>query len=470
MSTENRSTTLKNEKSIKPLTFTLRRFFGMGDFGFSLMTSVETFYFNFFLTNIAKFPLAVVGTIASIIAIVDAVLSGIYGGIINAAKPKRWGRYRSWLIIIPWCIPFLYALQFLKVGNGVVSSVIVIAGALSSHILWNFPWTANATMVSVIGQTPEERGILSSSRGTWTNLSAVTFSFLGLPLANLLAQVVGERNKFAALAFALSLVMVVGYYAHFKMTDGYEDTGEEEQADAKTKGKLTGKDMVQVLLKSPPLLALLVVDFAKMSIKFVVSGAAIYYFTYVAQSEGLQGPYIFISNIAAVVGSFIAGALIKKFSSRKTLIATYIIMIGVMVLAFFSYMNVILVIILMSIVQMGYGVSFACTPVLYADTAIYAKWKFGKDVQGFIMGLQNFPLKVAVLGKSVILNIALAMMNFNPNIDPTQASETIKRGSAAIFSLVPAIFLVIGVIFLIFGYKLTTDQINKCQEEIGVKV
>ena len=52
--------------------------------------------------------------INSIFSIVDACLSWIYGGILNGTKAKKWGRYRSWLILVPWVLPFLYAFQFIR--------------------------------------------------------------------------------------------------------------------------------------------------------------------------------------------------------------------------------------------------------------------------------------------------------------------------------------------------------------------
>ena len=50
----------------KPLSKALKFWYGAGDFGFTLMTNVETFYFNAFLTNVAGFSTAMAGTIASI--------------------------------------------------------------------------------------------------------------------------------------------------------------------------------------------------------------------------------------------------------------------------------------------------------------------------------------------------------------------------------------------------------------------
>lgn len=44
----------------KPISKGLKTFFGVGDLGFNWMTNIETYYYAYFLTNIAQFPLALV--------------------------------------------------------------------------------------------------------------------------------------------------------------------------------------------------------------------------------------------------------------------------------------------------------------------------------------------------------------------------------------------------------------------------
>ena len=85
----------------KPLSPALKTFYGFGDMGFSLMASVETFFFVYFLTNVAKFSLPMVAIIGTITSVADAALSPFYGGIIDGTKPMKWGRVRSWILICP---------------------------------------------------------------------------------------------------------------------------------------------------------------------------------------------------------------------------------------------------------------------------------------------------------------------------------------------------------------------------------
>ena len=134
------------------LSKSLKMFYGVGDFGFTLMSNIESYHFNFFLTNLAQFPLAMVTLITTIASTVDAVLSWMYGAILNSVKPMKWGRYRSWLVAIPWLVPFLYAFQFIKLGDGWVSAIVIIIAAIASHVAWNFAYVANVSMISVAGK------------------------------------------------------------------------------------------------------------------------------------------------------------------------------------------------------------------------------------------------------------------------------------------------------------------------------
>lgn len=457
-------------KKRKPLSRALKTFYGCGDCGFTLMTNVETYYFNFFLTNLAMFSVEMTAIITTVASIVDACLSWIYGGILNAAKPMKWGRYRSWLIVVPWCVPFLYACQFLKIGDGVGAAVIIIAAAIVSHIVWNFAYVANATMMAVAGGDAQGRATLSSSRATWYNMASVLFSYLGLPLANVLAAVVGEVNKFAAVAFVLGILMVVGYYVHFRLFEGYEEVEiPQERTKKAVKEKTSAGDMVKSLFQNVPLLSLLVAHLGTFIVKFVVAGSSLYYFTYAVNRAGLQTSYVLAANLAAVVGAYAARHFAARFTNRGAMIISYIIMIASMLGSFVLYRNAVAVIALMTVAQFGYGICYACAPALYADTAIYAEWKSGKSSVGWIMGLQNVPLKVAVILKAGIIAACLSFANFSPDIDPAQASEALQRGVTASFALVPALFNVLSLLLLIFGYRLTKETVARYQAEIDAR-
>ena len=458
----------KNSGKKKGLSNALKYFFGVGDAGFVLMSNIETFYFMTFLTDIAAFSAGIAGLINSVFTIVDACLSWLYGGIINGTKAKKWGRYRSWLIMIPWIVPFLYAFMFIRVSdNEMLSAVIIIAAAIASHVAWNFSYVANATLISVVGKTPEEKATLASSRATWNNIGGLLFSYLGLPFATLLAGYVGEKNKFAAAAFCLGILMVVTYFAHFKMTEGYEEIETETQAaSGKDKTKVSIPEMFSSLFQNPPLMVLMLADLAKWCVKFVTAASAIYYFRDAMGNPGLMAPYLLSVAIGAILGAFVMRYISKALSSRTTMILAYAGMTVSLCLIYFMYGNAYVVIALMTVAQFFYGMAFAASPALYADTVVYATWKSGKDASGWIMGLQNLPLKVAVFLRGTILSACLVAVGWQSG---AVLEGTARQGMTIAFALVPAIFCLVGMLLLIFGFKITRDKVETYQAEINAR-
>ena len=457
-----KETTQQTEKP-KGLSNSLKYFFGVGDAGFNLMSNIETFYFMTFLTDLAAFSPAIAGLINSVFSIVDACLSWIYGGILNGTKAKKWGRYRSWLILVPWIVPFLYAFQFIRVSsNEMLSAVIIIAAAIASHVVWNIGYVANATLVSVVGKTPEDRATLASSRGTWNNIGSLLFSYLGLPLATLLAGFVGETNKFAAAAFCLGILMVLGYYAHFKMTDGYEEieTGNGPKAGA---AKVSIPDMFKSLFANPQLMILMVADLAKWCVKFVTAAAAIYYFRDAMHNPGLMTPYLLAIGLAAIVGAFATRYLAKSLSNRTTAIISFVGMAVSLALIYVAYTSYVAVIALMTLAQFFYGVAYSISPALYADTVVYTTHKTGKNAAGWIMGLQNLPLKVGVFMRGTIVAACLAAVGWQKGVALEGAA---RQGMTVALVLVPAVLCAIGAVLLVFGYKLTREKIAECQAAI----
>ena len=457
-----KETTQQTEKP-KGLSNSLKYFFGVGDAGFNLMSNIETFYFMTFLTDLAAFSPAIAGLINSVFSIVDACLSWIYGGILNGTKAKKWGRYRSWLILVPWIVPFLYAFQFIRVSsNEMLSAVIIIAAAIASHVVWNIGYVANATLVSVVGKTPEDRATLASSRGTWNNIGSLLFSYLGLPLATLLAGFVGETNKFAAAAFCLGILMVLGYYAHFKMTDGYEEieTGNGPKAGA---AKVSIPDMFKSLFANPQLMILMIADLAKWCVKFVTAAAAIYYFRDAMHNPGLMTPYLLAIGLAAIVGAFATRYLAKSLSNRTTAIISFVGMAVSLALIYVAYTSYVAVIALMTLAQFFYGVAYSISPALYADTVVYTTHKTGKNAAGWIMGLQNLPLKVGVFMRGTIVAACLAAVGWQKGI---ALEGTARQGMTVALGLVPAALCAIGAVLLVFGYKLTREKIAECQAAI----
>lgn len=462
---------MKEAQKTRPqgLSKGIRYFYGVGDMCFALMTSVGTYYSTFYLTNVAQLSLATVAALTSIVALIDSLTSWIYGGLINSMKPMKWGRYRSWLVAFTWLVPIFYVLMYIRIGSSeTVAAVFFFIAMLGGRIVHNFPYTANATMISVVAKTPDERVAMSSSRATWNNMSKFAWSYLGVPFLSFLTLHFTEQYAYAILSGLTAVLMVLGYFLHFKITDGYEDTGAQEQANAakSQRAKTKPMDLIKALFTNPPLLCLMVADLAKWLFNFIVAGTVVYYFTYIALNKGMQATYTLIIAFCSVFGAYFSRYLGKKFSGRGTMIVAYLIMAGCLLAARMFYTNPMYVVVLISAAQLGYGCCYSCSTALYADTAIYSEWKTGKNASGWIMGLTNIPLKVASTLKSVILTACLAVGGFSASIAVEDATVAMKESICMALMVVPAILLIVGALVLLFGFRLPKSRLELMQKEI----
>lgn len=458
----------EHEKKPKGLSKALRTFYGVGDCGYTLACNVETYFFSFFLTNMAQYSMATISVITTVISVICAVLVGVAGGIINSSKPMKWGRYRSWLVVIPWLIPLIYPFQFVKIGDGVVSGLIIMAAAIISHTLWQFPYVASISMISVAGKTQEERAQLSSTRAMWNSFSKVIFSVIGVPLAGLFAGILGTKNQYAGVAFCLGLAMVIGYYAHFRMFEGYEEketVSSNQKAPAKEKTGLV--DLAVSLIQNPPLIALLIACIAPYVYVFVTSGIAIYYFDYVVDRSEMLSVYIMISSFVSIIGSYICKKLVRVLTARRTFLFALVFMAVCSGLAFLRYERMYEVIVLMSLVQLGFGVIIASQPMLYSDVIIYNEWKTGKNAAGWITGLQMVPLNVGIVSRGLIISACLALASFDPNNVADVVPVELKTGICVAFMIIPGVVLLAGALIFGFGYRLTKDKVDMYQQEIS---
>ena len=132
-----------------------RRVFGLGDFGFPSMTNVESQFWTFFMTDVAMVPLGLMAIIQTITGAIELVMSPLYGVVISAVKPGRWGRYSTWMLVCPPFIVIAYLFQWFAFGNGTVNGVVIAVGYTISHFLWNAIWVANVSLLPILATNAE---------------------------------------------------------------------------------------------------------------------------------------------------------------------------------------------------------------------------------------------------------------------------------------------------------------------------
>lgn len=457
----------------KALNKTIRTFYGFGDLGFTLMSSVELYFFIFFLTNVAKFSLPMVALIASVTSIVDAVLSPFYGAFLSGTKPLKWGRNRSWLLLAPIPVVLLYMFEFTKIGSEPTAAIIVCAGFILSHILWNMAWVANVSLIPTMATNAEERSLLSARRSTWTSLNGVFFSYIAPPLAVYFGLMTGNPVLgYTFLAGFMGLAFIVTYFTVFKITDGYEavEVAPTGTAAGVHLEKVSASVMLKSVFQNPPLIALLVGDLLRWISYFIMVSSAAYVFTYVMKNMALFPLYLLIESVFMVMGAWVSGPIAKAISSRTTAIIGLVGLAASLLICKLVATNLILFFAFIVLQGAFTGLLNSVMVALYSDVAVYGEWKTGKNASSFVMGMMTLSLKIAIISRGTVIPLVLGAAGFIVGADAATASPQLQNAVLNVFLSIPGLFAIAAAVVMAVGYRLSRSKLETYQAEIDAKI
>lgn len=452
---------MNNDKKLSKKIINL---YGLPSFGFQLFVNMEVFYFAAFLTDFAKIPAALAGTVLMITSIFDIIWVPTAGVILEKSNMK-WGKYRSWLLVGPPFAALFFILQFAKIGSTSMNAITITIGFVVSHLIWNIFYAGHIAMNNSMTTVREERISMASNRGMFNALGAIVFSLIGLKMITSF----GTNNP--AMGYTLTVVvsgiaMILCFWTLFTLTKDYAHSGGTSTEASKGKDKMSIGEMLNQIIVNPPLIGLMLAELGRYLGRFIIFGLAFYYFKYVVENLAVISIFFTGLNVVCFFGALITNPLAKKFGERNTYILSLSLFIAGLVAVWAIPMNYMTFMIVMFIAYLGYGMPDALGVAMYSATVDYGEWKTGKNARGFIMSLISFPIKTAIFVRSIIITTVLVSAGYVADMAPTpELIQGIKNGIA----LVPALFIGVGLIIIVLLYKITPEKQKQMQEEIAQK-
>lgn len=349
-----------------------------------------------------------------------------------------------------------------------MTTVILIVASILRRPLQNIPWSANAALILLISKNPEDTVLFSSRRSVWNSLGEFFFTATSVYIIQFFQNLTGsEVWGYTGLQTFGAVAMAVGFYIHFKLTEGYEELpvkGEAAKGTKKVrKERASVKELVLNVVKNPALLVLIIADYGSQISMFIGTATIAYFFKYVIEATTWQAVFMTAVSIALLVGSFITPAINKKILTKKTMILGAVVsgILGICGMFFVNSFFVFSAFYMLS--KVGLAVVNSAKVALYAEANIYSEWKTGVNTSGFIMGLQTVATKIASLTRGIVFAFGLGAIGFVQGMEPT---ETLKSGLIVLSVLVPNIGMVLCGIIILFFYKLTPGRIQTMKEEI----
>ncbi|WP_373486042.1 MFS transporter [Acetobacterium malicum] len=444
----------------------IKNFFGVGDMFFSLMVTMELAFMMVFLTDVLKLNVAMAGTIVSITSMGDLITAFIAGGIVDKSNFK-WGKYRSWLLFGPALATIFFVLEFTQFGSEMTAAVIFTICYLISHTLWNIFYTANRALAGAVTDDPTERAHISGRIAAWMNAGRIVGSKLIIVMIMFFAATFGGGGQligYTITAVILGVLMCVGYFIHFKITDGF-DLPQAAAKEAVAKQTVTVIDMFKGVGKNPPLISVLFCDFMRLSGYYLMLALVAYYCKIVLKDPVAIGNMLLFINIGCLLGSLLSKTFVTKFGTRGTSMLGMAGAAVFMIVAMLVSPNAMGVMICLGLSQFCYGVSFGLTTSLYANSATFAEFSTAKNTTGFIMGLLSFSIKMSLFIRSLIITFVLGFIGYSAEMNVTD--QIIGNMSTAFF-VIPAILMAVAIIPL-FMMKMKDSDVIDMRKEIEAR-
>ena len=442
---------------MKRISKKIKTFWGISEVGFSIMSTMETTFLVFFLTDIAQLPLSITAIITGMSAIADAI-SAVLAGIVIDKVNFKVGKYRQWLLYCPPFVTLFFIFCFTKIGGNTTAGIIIGLAYVLSHFIWNIAWTANRNLIPILTDDPEERSFLSSRIAMGSSLGKIIASYFVPFLGTAFLGIMSGVTAYTVIAGIACLLFLICYYIHYAITDGYDTE------IVTNKKAVSFVDMGKSIVSNPHLIAILLHDALRLVAYYGIAATASYYAKVVLEDSSVMSWLLIMFYAGSVIGSYFSNTVSKKLGTKKTSFLGCLscaILLGV---CYFLPSNTIIIAIILFLAQLSFGIAYGLTSNLYAMCGTYSEWKTGENTRGVVMSFCSLAIKLGIAIRGVLISAVLGWIAYDPNM--TVITSQAKSGIKLLFIVVFTIIMLISLIPLAF-FKLDDKKVIEMEKEIS---
>lgn len=444
--------------------------YALGDMGGLLTFSLIGAFQNKFYTDVLHIDPKKIVVLILVARLWDAINDPIWGAFIDSRKPTKHGKFRPYIFWFSIPLAIAAVLMFTKLPG-----INYLVFAYITYILYGMMYTAvnipYGSLASVITDDEKERSSLSMWRSIGAGLG-------GLPGTIILPMIVYtttyaadgtkiqtlDGTKLAICVAILSMISVLVYFAHFKMTK------ERIPAPEKVKGEYNAFKTIADLLKNRAFVMLSLASMLLIAFQFYYQSTYTYLFADFYHNGGLYAFVTICTYLPMAIFIPIMNKLIDRFG-KKELCA-----VG---MAFAAVANFILFLIktdnpyvfLAFTFLSGLGQTFLVLEVwaLVMDVIDFHEVRTHRREEGTAYAFFSFTRKLGQTLAGVGLNALLAFIAYDS--DASAAGEALPENVLSslynISTLVPAIALALMAVILAFGYNLNKKRLATLHEELA---
>lgn len=445
-------------KEVRPFGMRDKIGYGLGDFGCNMSFAFINNYLMVFYVTCMGIKAKHFAVIILLAKIFDAINDPIIGGICDASKPGKDGKFKPW---IKWAsLPLLVSsiLMFIYAPNAPYA--LKIAMCLGLYCVWSVAYTSvnvpYGSMQSVITTKSDERSSLS----TWRSVGAM---FAQIPVMILLPKLVYDSktsnprgNVFIYIVGVMGLIGFVSFILLRKLTtERVEPTVNNEQ-------KFNYFKTLASFFKNKPMMGVTISSVAYLALMMTVTNSMQYVFMCYFKNTEIIPIATIIAGLPIGLGIVITKPLLKKFTKKQ--LCTYPFAISAVaagIATFVRFDNPYVWIAFIGVSMFGTCFYLTLMWALVADCIDYQEEKTGRREEGSIYATYSLFRKIAQGVGASIIALSLDLTGYSEKLDALSQAEGVPE---KIYTMTGALPL-IGALICLFSMHFLYNIKDKKSEE-----
>lgn len=418
-----------------PLVFWREKLsYAAGDTASCLFWQTFSMFLMIFYTDTFGISAAAVATMFLITRIWDAALDPIMGMIADRTH-TRYGKFRPWIL---WSIlPFTLAgiALFITPNFGPTGKLAYAYATYSVMMLVytmiNVPYGA---LLGVISPHSQERTTLASYRFVGAFLGNIIVQYFLLPLVVFF----GAGNDKVGYPLAMTVFAVAAGVLFFLLFLGTKErvAPPRERSSIKADAADLFRNTPWVMLCSFGLVTLIYIS--------IRNGTMLYYFKYYVGDTNASRNFMVVGTIFSIIGAYITPWVTRLCGSKKRalIVLTLVNALSMLLLYVAGPKDLGMMYAAHILFSVPSATLFPLIWSMYADTADYGEWKFGRRATGLVFSAATFSQKMGWAVGGALAGYVLGWVGFVANVDQTPAA---LDGIRHMMSTIPALVALFAV-------------------------
>ena len=444
------------------------------------MSKAFSTYVNYFYTNVFMFSVNFTAILNMSSSLISWIGTPVFAAFVDGYRFKN-AKFWPWIIvgalILNGGMILIIALPAIT-GKTTELMFLVFIIRMITTIATPMSTTPMSGAFPKMSKDPNDRAYFAMTQKLGRDGGKTVFGYI-VP-AMLIALSGGGQDPtmggYAITALICYGMTILGFwlYAILGLKGSYVEREAMKETDAKKKAKIPLSTTIKTIIGNRNILGLFLWFGIHKAYYFIYTGYASYVFRYVFQNFALQGTFMTIFNLTAIVGVAFGGVWNKIWKdSKRACTMAYVAHIIFLVLMYLMFKpeGVTTFMILFGCSSFFMGMLETWVLPGYANAADYGAWKTGARMDTLTMACYNLSLTACHFVTTLVATFFLNSFDYTNwlkayNEGTAQITPAVVGGLRNLYTLAPLGMAIIALLCYVFLFNMTDANLAKIHADL----